>query len=72
MNWDQIAGNWRTFQGHAEQYWGEISGDEFARLTGERDQLIGKIQAAYGVTREEAERQVRDFAAQMKKHDPSS
>lgn len=31
------------------------------KIAGHRDQLIGKIQELYGLSREEAERQVEDF-----------
>ncbi|HER34579.1 MAG: CsbD family protein [Halothiobacillaceae bacterium] len=45
MNWDPVAGNWRSFVGHAEECWGRITGDEFAVIEGRKDELIGKIQA---------------------------
>ena len=30
-------------------------------INGKRDQLVGKIQESYGITREEAEKQVREW-----------
>ena len=66
MNWDHIRGNWRSFIGYAEEYWGRITGDEFAVIEGKKDELIGKIQRRYGVSEKEAREQVREFQRKMK------
>jgi uncharacterized protein YjbJ (UPF0337 family) len=66
MKWEHIAGNWRAFIGHAEEYWGRITGDEFAVIEGQKDELIGKIQARYGVSEQEAREQIRTFQKRMK------
>jgi len=39
----------------------QLTDDEFDRLAGNRDQLIGKIQERYGIARDEAELQVKDW-----------
>jgi uncharacterized protein YjbJ (UPF0337 family) len=61
MNWDQIQGNWRQFKGQLLQKWGNLTDDELDNINGHREYLIGKIQEKYGITKEEAERQVHDF-----------
>ncbi|MGF1561056.1 MAG: CsbD family protein [Geminicoccaceae bacterium] len=61
MNWDQIAGNWKELSGKARQQWGKLTDDDLSVINGQREELIGRIQAQYGVTREEAERQVSDW-----------
>lgn len=66
MNWDHIAGNWRQFVGQAEGYWGRITGDEFAVIQGRKNELIGKIQARYGLTEEQAREQCQAFQKKMK------
>ena len=66
MKWEHIAGNWRSFIGHAEEYWGRITGDEFAVLEGKKDELVGKIQARYGVSGQRAREQIREFQRKMK------
>lgn len=58
MNWDRIAGNWKQVQGKARKQWGKLTADDLAVAAGSRDELIGKVQARYGVARDEAERQV--------------
>lgn len=61
MNWDQVKGNWKEFKGRIREQWGDLTDDDVERMAGERDQLIGRIQQRYGCTREEADRQVRDW-----------
>jgi uncharacterized protein YjbJ (UPF0337 family) len=61
MNWDQIEGNWKQMAGKARETWGNITHDEFTKIAGKRDQLIGMIQTRYGVAKEEAEKQVAKF-----------
>lgn len=64
MNWDQIAGNWKQFTGSVRKQWGNLTDDDLEMVKGRRDQLVGRIQERYGVTKEEAERQVRDWTEQ--------
>jgi uncharacterized protein YjbJ (UPF0337 family) len=61
MNWDQIAGNWKQVKGYARMKWGDLTDDDFERIAGNRDLLVGKIQEKYGISKKEAERQVKDF-----------
>ncbi len=61
MNWDRISGNWKQFRGKIRERWGKLTNDELEAVAGKRDQLIGKVQARYGITRDEAERQVDEW-----------
>jgi uncharacterized protein YjbJ (UPF0337 family) len=61
MNWDMIEGNWKQFQGHVKAKWGRLTDDKLATIAGRRDQLAGGIQEMYGITRDQAERQVKAF-----------
>ncbi|MEI4263242.1 CsbD family protein [Roseovarius sp. D0-M9] len=63
MNWDTIKGNWKQLTGEAKTHWGKLTDDDVQQAAGERDKLVGKIQERYGIGKEEAERQVDDFAA---------
>lgn len=65
MNWDQIAGNWKSFKGKAQQQWGELSGDDLERIDGKQTELEGLIQERYGKTREEAKQAVKDWADKL-------
>lgn len=61
MAWDQIAGNWKQFKGKAREQWGRLTDDDLTIIDGKREQLVGKIQAAYGRTRDQAVAEVDRF-----------
>ena len=61
MNWDEVKGNWKQFQGRVKVQWGKLTDDDLTMIEGHRDQLVGRVQERYGIEKDEAERQVRDF-----------
>jgi uncharacterized protein YjbJ (UPF0337 family) len=63
--WDKIKGNWKQFTGNVRERWGELTDDEIMQINGQREQLEGKIQERYGATREEARRQVDEWADKL-------
>jgi uncharacterized protein YjbJ (UPF0337 family) len=65
MNWDQMKGNWKQFKGKAKEQWGKLTDDELDQVEGKRDQLVGKIQKQYGLSKEEAERQVGEWEGRL-------
>ena len=65
MNWDQIKGNWTQLKGKAQQQWAKLTDDDFAMIEGKREELAGRIQERYGITKDEAEKQIDDFCKRM-------
>jgi len=61
MNWDTTKGNWNQFKGKVKEQWGKLTDDDLARIEGKRDQLLGCVQERYGIEKEEAERQIKQF-----------
>jgi len=61
MNWDRIEGNWKQFKGKVKEQWGKLTDGDIAAISGRRDQLVGKIQEQYGISKDQAEREVADF-----------
>jgi uncharacterized protein YjbJ (UPF0337 family) len=61
MNWDMIEGDWKQFKGHVKEKWGKLTDDNLDTIAGKRDQLTGNIQEAYGITKDQAELQVKAF-----------
>lgn len=61
MNKDTIEGNWTEFKGKVKEQWGKLTDDRLDVIAGKRDQLRGEIQQAYGLSKDEAEKQVKDF-----------
>jgi uncharacterized protein YjbJ (UPF0337 family) len=65
MNIDQIQGKWKQFKGKARESWGKITDDDWDRIEGKREQIIGLVQEKYGRSREEAEREVDEWAQKL-------
>lgn len=58
MNWDRVEGNWKQFKGRVKEEWGDLTDDHLTEIEGRRDRLVGALQEAYGIERDEAERRV--------------
>ena len=66
MNWDRIEGDWKQFTGNIKEQWAKLTDDQLDVIAGKRDQLLGKIQETYGITREETEKQVFAWQSRLK------
>jgi len=66
MNWDIVEGNWKQFRGKVKAQWGRLSDDHLDVIAGKRAELAGKIQEHYGLTKDEVERQIKEFEAHTK------
>lgn len=58
MSSDRLHGDWNEIKGIIKEQWGRLTDDELEQVEGRRDRLIGMIQKAYAITRDEAERQL--------------
>lgn len=66
MNWDRIEGNWKQAKGRIKEQWGKLTDDDLDVIDGKREQLAGKIQHAYGVSKDEAEQQLARFESRYR------
>ncbi len=66
MNKDTFEGNWKQFKGEVQKKWGKLTNDHLDQINGNREKLLGKIQESYGIAREEAEKQVKEWEKQSK------
>jgi uncharacterized protein YjbJ (UPF0337 family) len=66
MNWDRIEGSWKQFIGSSRQHWGQLTGNQLDVAAGIRDILAGRMQAAYGVSKDETEKQLAEWRKRMK------
>jgi uncharacterized protein YjbJ (UPF0337 family) len=66
MNWDKIEGNWKQFKGNVKEQWGKLTDDQLDEIAGMRAPLTRKIQETYGVSKDEAEKQLADFQERIK------
>lgn len=62
MNWDQMEGKWKQFQGSVKQQWGKLTDDDLAFIGGSRDKLVGKLQERYGIKKEDAQNRVNEWS----------
>ncbi|KRF02100.1 hypothetical protein ASG87_11500 [Frateuria sp. Soil773] len=66
MNEDTIKGQWKQLSGSIRKQWGKLTDDDLTVAEGNAEYLAGKVQERYGVARDEAERQVRDFERSLR------
>lgn len=61
MNKDILQGNWKQFKGEVQKQWGKLTDDKLDQIDGSREKLIGQLQEDYGIARDEAEKQVKNW-----------
>ena len=59
LSWDQVSGDWKQFEGKVQKQWGKLTNDDLQQAKGDREILAGKLQERYGITKEEADHQVK-------------
>jgi uncharacterized protein YjbJ (UPF0337 family) len=67
MNKDILQGNWMQLKGKIKAEWGKLTDDQLDQVNGNADMLAGKIQEAYGVSRDEAERRISAWDSAARK-----
>jgi len=66
MNEDIIKGKWTQLTGKLREKWGKLTDADVTRLAGHREYLIGKLQERYGIAKEKAEVQVKEFERSLR------
>lgn len=61
MNGDVVKGKWKQLRGEMKRLWGKLTDDELDQIEGNREKLEGLIQQRYGMSREQANDEVRSF-----------
>ncbi len=62
MNYDIIEGKWSQLKGEAQAQWGKLTNDDIDVIDGNIEKLTGIIQEKYGKSKEEAQREVEEWA----------
>lgn len=65
MNEDRIKGNWKQLKGTLKEKWGKLTDDDLKVAEGNTEYLAGKIQERYGVAKDEADKQVREYSRSL-------
>jgi len=58
MNQDIFAGQWKQIRGELKSWWGKLADNDFDRIGGQKDKLVGVVQEKYGYAREQAQQEV--------------
>ena len=66
-NLDEIKGKWKQQLGAAKIAWGKLTEDELLQVQGRQERLAGLVQERYGITRNDAEQQVKHFFDGLKR-----
>ncbi|KEO75721.1 CsbD family protein [Anditalea andensis] len=53
---DKLKGNWNQIKGKLKQQYGDLTDDDLTYTEGKEDELIGKIQAKTGQTKEDVQK----------------
>ncbi len=61
MDWVIIEGNWAQMRGNLLRQWGRLTDRQLDAIAGHRERLARTIREIYGITREEAENQIKAF-----------
>jgi len=61
MNEDSIKGKWNQVKGKIKAKWGKLTDDDIKQMEGNREEIIGKIQERYGISKEEAKKEYNDW-----------
>jgi uncharacterized protein YjbJ (UPF0337 family) len=69
MDWISIESRWDEFKVAAKQRWDKLSEQQLQGTKGKREYLSKRVQEAYSLSRDEAERQISEWLAkQSEKH----
>lgn len=65
MNEDKIQGQWKQLKGKLKARWGDLTDDDLTTASGNTEYLAGKLQERYGIARDEARKQIREFESDL-------
>jgi len=68
MNQDFFSAKWQQMRGSLRSWWGKLSDDDWERIGGQKDRLIGMLQEKYGYAKDmalrEVERRLQEYNGQ--------
>jgi len=70
MNWTLVENNWMQFKGRVRARWIKLGDEQLAEIAGKRPELLKSIQNIYGISRMDAEREIRAFEERNRQYRP--
>jgi uncharacterized protein YjbJ (UPF0337 family) len=55
---DVFSSQWKQMRGTLRSWWGKLTDDDWERIAGHKDRLIGMLQEKYGYTKDMAQREM--------------
>ena len=66
MGWGEIERSWHELKGEVKQQWSKLTDEDVELIKGKYAELLGLLQARYGHAKEQAEREINDWAKQLR------
>jgi nucleotide-binding universal stress UspA family protein/uncharacterized protein YjbJ (UPF0337 family) len=64
--WEQIEANWQQYRASAKATWSKLSEAELDMIAGKRERLVARVEECYGMSREDAEREVHNWQLSLR------
>lgn len=61
MDSNDLKAKWNKVKGNVQRQWGKLTNDDLDVIEGDTNILVGKLQERYGISEEEAKRQVEEY-----------
>jgi len=58
---DKVEGTFHEAKGKVKEKWGKLTDNDLDVIAGMKDQLVGKLQNAYGYQKDQAMKEVDEF-----------
>jgi uncharacterized protein YjbJ (UPF0337 family) len=65
MNRDILEGRWEQLKAQAKNQWAELTDDDIAQVSAQKDNLLGRLQERYGLLKEDAQDQINVWLARL-------
>jgi uncharacterized protein YjbJ (UPF0337 family) len=66
MGWDEIERSWNELKGEVKRQWSKLTDEDVELIKGKYTGLLGLLQERYGHAKEQAEREINDWAKRLK------
>jgi|GEM_PF-568178 len=66
MGWDEIERSWNELKGEVKRQWSKLTDEDVEIIKGKYAELLGLLQERYGHAKEQAEREINDWAKRLK------
>src|ERR1700731_4943296 len=66
MGWDEVERSWNELKGEVKRQWSKLTDEDVEIIKGKYAELLGLHQERYGHAKEQAEREINDWAKQLR------